>query len=154
MHSTMQGNHWPTACLRKRLNRLVGPVTCTGGMAGCDGLCLCVSVLAAPVQDLVKALEQHDYVRALRMASYGFLLYGPFSHLWYQFLERHLPGATAKNLSLKVGRLGHGPGQQGQSCSCCTLALLRALRATCKLVKQLWRKHHTHSSSHLLSIAL
>jgi len=66
----------------------------------------------------MKTLEQHDYVRALRMASYGFLLYGPFSHLWYQFLERHLPGATAKNLSLKVcnARLqGHTAVQKQQT---------------------------------------
>lgn len=64
-------------------------------------------------QDLVKLLEQHDAVRALRMASYGFLLYGPFSQLWYQFLERHLPGAAAKNLALKVGCLDHAaPGKQ------------------------------------------
>eukprot|EP00897_Mesotaenium_endlicherianum_P006377 jgi/Mesen1/5768/ME000292S04835 len=47
-------------------------------------------------------LWEHDFVRALRMASYGFLIYGPGQHAWYQFLDRRLPAKTTKNLVLKV----------------------------------------------------
>ncbi|CAM8896575.1 unnamed protein product [Rhodiola kirilowii] len=47
-------------------------------------------------------LSDHDWLRSLRMMSYGFLLYGPGSYAWYQFLDRFLPQQTAKNLLLKV----------------------------------------------------
>ncbi|CAN0897457.1 Protein SYM1 [Linum grandiflorum] len=47
-------------------------------------------------------LSNHDWLRALRMASYGFLLYGPGSYAWYQFLEHCLPKQTVQNLVLKV----------------------------------------------------
>ncbi|XP_042477129.1 protein sym-1 [Macadamia integrifolia] len=47
-------------------------------------------------------LSNHDWVRALRMTSYGFLLYGPGSYAWYRFLERHLPKQSIQNMFLKV----------------------------------------------------
>ncbi|GMG98515.1 hypothetical protein Nepgr_000355 [Nepenthes gracilis] len=47
-------------------------------------------------------LSSHDWVRALRMTSYGFLLYGPACYVWYQYLDRCLPQQTVKNLLLKV----------------------------------------------------
>ncbi|OEL34449.1 hypothetical protein BAE44_0004533 [Dichanthelium oligosanthes] len=47
-------------------------------------------------------LLNHDWLRALRMASYGFLLYGPGSYAWYQFLDRCMPKQTFVNLSAKV----------------------------------------------------
>ncbi|KAL9265615.1 SYM1-like protein [Drosera capensis] len=47
-------------------------------------------------------VSRHDWVRALRMASYGFLLYGPGSYVWYQYLDRQLPQQTVGNLVLKV----------------------------------------------------
>ncbi|OAY57331.1 peroxisomal membrane protein 2 [Manihot esculenta] len=46
--------------------------------------------------------KEHDWLRALRMTSYGFLLYGPGSYAWYQYLDYCLPKQTAKNLMLKV----------------------------------------------------
>ncbi|CAI5461485.1 unnamed protein product [Closterium sp. Yama58-4] len=49
-----------------------------------------------------KELWQHDFIRALRMASYGFLLYGPGSYVWYQYLDRMLPAPTLQNFVLKV----------------------------------------------------
>ncbi|GMN67748.1 hypothetical protein TIFTF001_036825 [Ficus carica] len=53
--------------------------------------------------DVMKALlSDHDWIRALRMASYGFLLYGPGSYAWYQYLDRYLPKPTVRNLMLKV----------------------------------------------------
>jgi len=36
------------------------------------------------------------------MASYGFLLYGPGSYAWYQFLDRCMPKQSFVNLSVKV----------------------------------------------------
>lgn len=36
------------------------------------------------------------------MASYGFLLYGPGSYTWYQYLDRCMPNRTVENLLLKV----------------------------------------------------
>lgn len=56
-----------------------------------------------PHKDVVRdLLEGHDWVRALRMCSYGFLLYGPGSYAWYQFLDRAMPEATLANISVKV----------------------------------------------------
>lgn len=54
-------------------------------------------------QDIVqKLLSGHDWLRALRMTSYGFLFYGPGSYVWYQTLDKYLPQPTVKNLLLKV----------------------------------------------------
>ncbi|CAL2246462.1 unnamed protein product [Prunus armeniaca] len=47
-------------------------------------------------------LSDHDWLRALRMTSYGFLLYGPGSYAWYQFLDHSLPAKTVGNLLLKL----------------------------------------------------
>ncbi|KAM1219839.1 hypothetical protein FF2_046213 [Malus domestica] len=54
-------------------------------------------------QDVKRALlSDHDWLRALRMTSYGFLLYGPGSYAWYQYLDHSLPAKTVENLLLKV----------------------------------------------------
>ena len=47
-------------------------------------------------------LLNHDWLRGFRMASYGFLLYGPGSYAWYQFLDRCMPKQSFVNLSVKV----------------------------------------------------
>ncbi|KAK9689967.1 hypothetical protein RND81_09G094800 [Saponaria officinalis] len=47
-------------------------------------------------------LSGHDWLRALRMTSYGFLFYGPASYVWYQTLDRYLPQPTVTNLLVKV----------------------------------------------------
>ncbi|KAL9243720.1 hypothetical protein vseg_017575 [Gypsophila vaccaria] len=47
-------------------------------------------------------LSDHDWLRALRMTSYGFLFYGPASYVWYQTLERYLPQPTVQNILVKV----------------------------------------------------
>ena len=31
---------------------------------------------------------KHDWLRALMMMTYGFLMYGPGSHAWYELLNR------------------------------------------------------------------
>ncbi|KAL8506369.1 hypothetical protein ACS0TY_017302 [Phlomoides rotata] len=46
--------------------------------------------------------SEHDYIRALRMSSYGFLLYGPGSYAWYQFLDHTMPKQNVQNLMMKV----------------------------------------------------
>lgn len=54
-------------------------------------------------KDIVQALlSGHDWLRALRMTSYGFLFYGPGSYVWYQTLDRYLPQPTVKNLLVKI----------------------------------------------------
>ncbi|KAM7271885.1 hypothetical protein ACFE04_031099 [Oxalis oulophora] len=54
-------------------------------------------------QDIMSVLtSNHDWVRAIRMATYGFLLYGPGSYAWYQCLDHFLPEKTMGNLVLKV----------------------------------------------------
>lgn len=45
---------------------------------------------------------EHDWIRSLRMASYGFLLYGPGSFAWYNYLDHVLPKKSVENLILKV----------------------------------------------------
>ncbi|KAK6134390.1 hypothetical protein DH2020_031879 [Rehmannia glutinosa] len=47
-------------------------------------------------------LSEHDWIRALRMTSYGFLLYGPGSYAWYQYLDHCMPKQNVKNLMMKV----------------------------------------------------
>ncbi|XP_075668280.1 protein sym-1 isoform X1 [Castanea sativa] len=47
-------------------------------------------------------LSDHDWIRALRMTSYGFLFYGPGSYAWYQYLDYALPKQTVENLILKI----------------------------------------------------
>ncbi|XP_073058354.1 protein sym-1 [Primulina eburnea] len=47
-------------------------------------------------------LAEHDWIRASRMISYGFLLYGPGSFFWYQFLDCRLPEKNIQNLITKV----------------------------------------------------
>ncbi|KAL4378313.1 hypothetical protein GQ457_02G010550 [Hibiscus cannabinus] len=47
-------------------------------------------------------ISHHDWLRALRMTTYGFLLYGPGSYAWYKFLDNCLPHQTAQNIMLKV----------------------------------------------------
>ncbi|KAI7731461.1 hypothetical protein M8C21_026885 [Ambrosia artemisiifolia] len=53
-------------------------------------------------QDVTWSLLDHNWLRALRMASYGFLLYGPGSYVWYQYLDRCMPKQTAQNIIMKV----------------------------------------------------
>lgn len=45
---------------------------------------------------------KHDWLRALRMTTYGFLLYGPGSHAWYELLDRAFAKRSLKNLLVKV----------------------------------------------------
>lgn len=45
---------------------------------------------------------RHDFVRSLRMASYGFLLYGPLSDEWYKLLDIYMPTKNLANFSAKV----------------------------------------------------
>ncbi|KAF5458489.1 hypothetical protein F2P56_022513 [Juglans regia] len=47
-------------------------------------------------------LSDHDWLRALRMISYGFLFYGPGSYAWYQYLDHCMPKQTVENVMLKV----------------------------------------------------
>ncbi|KAF5203736.1 Mpv17 [Thalictrum thalictroides] len=47
-------------------------------------------------------LSNHDWLRSLRMASYGLLLYGPGSFAWYKYLDHALLKPTVENLLLKV----------------------------------------------------
>jgi protein Mpv17 len=48
------------------------------------------------------SLWNHDWQRAARMASYGFLIYGPLSQVWYEILDHFLPLKNMTNLSIKV----------------------------------------------------
>lgn len=61
------------------------------------------SDIATQIQDISwSQLSDHDWLRALRMTSYGFLLYGPGSYAWYQCLDHFLPKPTVQNVMLKV----------------------------------------------------
>ncbi|XP_031383701.1 protein Mpv17 isoform X1 [Punica granatum] len=54
-------------------------------------------------EDVLQILfSEHDWLRSLRMTSYGFLFYGPGSYLWYQYLDRSMPKQTIQNIMLKV----------------------------------------------------
>ncbi|XP_074367461.1 uncharacterized protein LOC141707914 isoform X2 [Apium graveolens] len=56
----------------------------------------------SPQHDFKTLISDHNWLRSLRMASYGFLLYGPGSFAWYQFLERCMPKQTVQNIVIKV----------------------------------------------------
>ncbi|XP_038997900.1 protein Mpv17-like isoform X1 [Hibiscus syriacus] len=47
-------------------------------------------------------ISHHDWLRSLRMTTYGFLLYGPGSYAWYKYLDHCLPHQTTQNIMLKV----------------------------------------------------
>ncbi|XP_052179083.1 uncharacterized protein LOC127792581 [Diospyros lotus] len=51
---------------------------------------------------MTNLLSDHDWLRALRMTSYGFLLYGPGSYEWYKYLDHCMPKQTVNNLLMKV----------------------------------------------------
>ncbi|KAK4757316.1 hypothetical protein SAY87_018617 [Trapa incisa] len=58
---------------------------------------------SAEAEDVWKIFfSEHDFLRAIRMTSYGFLLYGPGSYMWYQYLDRLMPKSNAQNIMLKV----------------------------------------------------
>ncbi|EYU37350.1 hypothetical protein ABFS82_13G038500 [Erythranthe guttata] len=55
------------------------------------------------LKDIASSLLcEHDWMRALRMTSYGLLLYGPGSYAWYQYLDHCMPKQNAQNLVTKV----------------------------------------------------
>eukprot|EP00249_Psilotum_nudum_P017789 c26491_g1_i2 orf=524-940(+) len=47
-------------------------------------------------------LTDYDWLRALRMTTYGFFIYGPISQIWYDSLDRVFWEKTLRNLSIKV----------------------------------------------------
>lgn len=47
-------------------------------------------------------LAPHDFVRSLRMLTYGALLYGPGSDWWYKLLDARLPDKTLSNFFAKI----------------------------------------------------
>ncbi|GAQ90114.1 hypothetical protein KFL_006020030 [Klebsormidium nitens] len=47
-------------------------------------------------------LVPHDFVRSLRMLTYGALLYGPGSDWWYKLLDARLPEKTLSNFVAKI----------------------------------------------------
>lgn len=50
----------------------------------------------------MKHMVSYDWLRGLRMATYGFLIYGPSSQIWYNLLDQMLREKTLRNLALKV----------------------------------------------------
>lgn len=58
---------------------------------------------STPPQDVLGSLfTEHDWLRAVRMTSYGFLFYGPGSYAWYQFLDHCMPKQSIQNIGMKV----------------------------------------------------
>ncbi|KAF3648130.1 hypothetical protein FXO38_18332 [Capsicum annuum] len=54
-------------------------------------------------KDMIGALlSEHDWLRSIRMASYGFLLYGPGTYAWYSYLDRCMPKQSVENVLMKV----------------------------------------------------
>ena len=45
--------------------------------------------------------EKYDYWRTARFATYGILVHGPLSHVWYGILDKHVMPRTPK----RCGRL-------------------------------------------------
>lgn len=44
----------------------------------------------------VAAGEKYDYWRTARFATYGILVHGPLSHVWYGILDKHVMPRTPK----------------------------------------------------------
>eukprot|EP00899_Mesostigma_viride_P028479 jgi/Mesvir1/8816/Mv02717-RA.1 len=51
---------------------------------------------------LAKSVDGHDFIRSLRMFSYGFIFYGPFSHVWYSALDKMFPKGDLAAFAAKV----------------------------------------------------
>ncbi|KAF3656278.1 hypothetical protein FXO37_15561 [Capsicum annuum] len=64
---------------------------------------MCLWFLAQSIRDMIGALlSEHDWLRSIRMASYGFLLYGPGTYAWYSYLDRCMPKQSVENVLMKV----------------------------------------------------
>lgn len=44
----------------------------------------------------IAAGEKYDYWRTARFATYGILVHGPLSHVWYGILDKHVMPRTPK----------------------------------------------------------
>ncbi|XP_009768212.1 protein SYM1 [Nicotiana sylvestris] len=55
-----------------------------------------------PMDMIGALLSKHDWLRSIRMASYGFLLYGPGTYAWYSYLDRCMPKQIVENILMKV----------------------------------------------------
>ena len=66
------------------------------------GACCALYALGDIVQQRIEGSDQpHDWRRTARMAALGCIM-GPINHSWYVFLDRLLPGATARLVFSKV----------------------------------------------------
>lgn len=54
-------------------------------------------------QKFVEKKEEYDWIRTLRLASFGFLIHGPTGHWFYGKLDKAMPGTGAKEVFTKVG---------------------------------------------------
>jgi len=46
--------------------------------------------------------DDFDYVRLIRLASFGLLMHGPIGHFFYGFLDEKMPGTAGMTVALKV----------------------------------------------------
>ena len=50
-----------------------------------------------------KSLDAHDWVRTVRFAAFGPLIWVPIANRWILFAEKAFPVPPVKNLFIKVG---------------------------------------------------
>mmetsp|Transcript_29465 Transcript_29465/g.80971 ORF Transcript_29465/g.80971 Transcript_29465/m.80971 type:complete len:185 (-) Transcript_29465:132-686(-) len=53
-------------------------------------------------QKFVEADKEYDYMRTLRLGSFGFLVHGTLGHYFYGFLDSKMPGTAATTVMKKV----------------------------------------------------
>ncbi|EME26530.1 Protein SYM1 [Galdieria sulphuraria] len=48
--------------------------------------------------------ERWDVLRTLRFSSFGLVVHGPLSHVWYQFLDKHILATAPKSFRAVVAK--------------------------------------------------
>lgn len=74
---------------------LVKTATSTIGLALGD--------VIAQVPDLVQG-RRWDVLRTMRFSSFGLVVHGPLSHVWYQFLDKHIVATAPKSFRAIVAK--------------------------------------------------
>jgi protein Mpv17 len=63
---------------------------------------LIAQTLSPATDENGKPVENYDFVRTARMASWGGLGFAPLAHPWYQFLQRAFPSSSVQHVASKV----------------------------------------------------
>eukprot|EP00953_Heterococcus_sp_UTEX-ZZ885_P023746 13040-Heterococcus_DN1.PRE.4 len=83
---------WPRACCSSQCFRTAGAYR--------RGLCTLLNTSSCTA--LNYRYDKYDFMRTLRLGSFGALVHGPTGHFFYGMLDRKLPGTSPTTVATKV----------------------------------------------------